>query len=96
MRRILAQARKELTQIVRDRLALALALVLPLILLFLLSTAISLTVHDLPLVIQDLDSTLHVAPLRRRVLRLHLLPRGLLAARSQAGRRAHRQRRARC
>ncbi len=41
----------------RDRLALALALVLPLILLFLLSTAISLTVHDLPLVIQDLDST---------------------------------------
>ena len=29
MRRILAQARKELTQIVRDRLALGLALVLP-------------------------------------------------------------------
>ena len=31
MRRIFAQTRKELTQIARDRLALALALVLPLI-----------------------------------------------------------------
>jgi len=57
MRRILSQARKELTQLVRDRLALALALLLPLILLFLLSTAISLTVHSLPLVIQDLDDS---------------------------------------
>ncbi len=57
MRRILSQARKELTQLVRDPLALALALLLPLILLFLLSTAISLTVHNLPLVIQDLDDS---------------------------------------
>jgi ABC-2 type transport system permease protein len=57
MRRILSQARKELTQLVRDRLALALALVLPLILLFLLSTAIALTVHNLPLAIQDLDDS---------------------------------------
>jgi ABC-2 type transport system permease protein len=57
MRRILSQARKELIQLVRDRLALALALLLPLMLLFLLSTAISLTVHDLPLVIQDLDNS---------------------------------------
>jgi ABC-2 type transport system permease protein len=57
MRRILSQARKELTQLVRDRLALALALLLPLILLFLLSTAISLTVHNLPLLIQDLDDS---------------------------------------
>jgi ABC-2 type transport system permease protein len=57
MRRILSQARKELTQLVRDRLALALALLLPLMLLFLLSTAISLTVHNLPLVIQDLDDS---------------------------------------
>jgi ABC-2 type transport system permease protein len=57
MRRILSQARKELTQLVRDRLALALALLLPLILLFLLSTAIALTVHNLPLVIQDLDDS---------------------------------------
>ncbi|HUO29259.1 MAG TPA: ABC transporter permease [Bryobacteraceae bacterium] len=57
MRRIFSQARKELTQLVRDPLALALALVLPLILLLLLSTAISLTVHNLPIVIQDLDAT---------------------------------------
>lgn len=57
MRRIFSQARKELTQLIRDRLALALALVLPLILLFLLSTAIALTVHNLPLVIQDLDDS---------------------------------------
>src|SRR5215471_5351333 len=57
MRRILAQARKELTQIFRDKLALALALLLPLILLFLLGTALSLTVHDLPLVVQDFDDS---------------------------------------
>lgn len=57
MRRIFAQARKELIQIRRDRLALTLALVLPLILLLLLSTAISLTVHKLPIVIQDLDDS---------------------------------------
>src|SRR5450755_2922974 len=58
MRRILAQIRKELTQIVRDRLALTLALLLPLILLFLLGTAISLTVTNLPLIVQDLDDSL--------------------------------------
>src|SRR5579871_1883236 len=57
MRRIFSQARKELTQLVRDPLALALAILLPLMLLFLLSTAISLTVHNLPLVIQDLDDS---------------------------------------
>ncbi len=57
MRRIIAQARKELTQLVRDKLALALALVLPIFLLLLLSNAISLTVHNLPLVIQDLDDS---------------------------------------
>jgi ABC-2 type transport system permease protein len=57
MRRLFAQTRKELTQIVRDRLALTLALVLPLILLFLLGSAISLTVTDLPLVVQDLDDS---------------------------------------
>jgi len=56
-RRVVAQARKELTQIMRDRLALALALVLPLFLLLLLSNAISLTVNDLPLIVQDLDSS---------------------------------------
>jgi len=62
MRRIIAQARKELTQTFRDRLTLALALVLPLVLLALLGTAISLTVKDIPVVVQDLDQS----PLSRR------------------------------
>lgn len=57
MRRIFAQVRKELTQLVRDRLALALALLLPLFLLLLMGTAISLTVDDMPLVVQDLDNS---------------------------------------
>jgi len=64
MRRIVAQARKELTQVLRDRLALTLALVLPLILLFLLGFAISLTVTDLGIVVQDLDQT----PLSRQYI----------------------------
>ena len=62
MTRILAQVRKELTQIVRDRLALTLALVLPVALIALLGTAISLTVSDIPIVIHDLDQT----PMSRR------------------------------
>jgi len=62
MRRIVAQARKELTQLVRDRLALGLVLVLPLCLTALMGTSISLTVTDIPIVIQDLDQT----PLSRR------------------------------
>jgi ABC-2 type transport system permease protein len=57
MRRIVAQARKELTQIVRDWRTLALALVLPIVLLLLMSTAISLTVNDLPIVVQDFDDS---------------------------------------
>ena len=57
MRRIFAQTRKELTQIVRDPLALTLALVLPVLLLMLLGTALSLTVNNLPMVVQDLDSS---------------------------------------
>ncbi len=57
MRRIIAQTRKELTQIVRDYRTLALALLLPLFLLLLLGTAISLTVDDLPIVVQDLDNS---------------------------------------
>src|SRR5690242_6518077 len=57
MRRVFAQARKELTQIRRDSLALVLALVLPLALLALFGTAISLEVTDLPVAIQDLDRT---------------------------------------
>src|SRR5690242_16314072 len=57
MRRIFAQARKELTQLVRDRLALGLALVLPVALTALMGTTVSLTVTDIPIVIQDLDQT---------------------------------------
>lgn len=57
MRRIIAQARKELTQVMRDRLTLVLALLLPLAMLALNGTAISLSVTDLPIVVQDLDST---------------------------------------
>jgi ABC-2 type transport system permease protein len=49
--------RKELTQLVRDRLALALALVLPLLQLTLMGTAISLNVSNLPIVVQDLDQS---------------------------------------
>ena len=57
MRRIWAQTWKELTQMVRDRLALALALALPVVLLVLQSTAISLTVSDLPIMVQNLDGS---------------------------------------
>jgi ABC-2 type transport system permease protein len=57
MRRILAQCRKELTQIIRDWRTLSLALFLPLVLLTLMSTALSLTVSDLPIIIQDLDDS---------------------------------------
>ena len=62
MRRVVAQARKELIQLVRDRLALGLVLVLPLCLTALMGMSISLTVTDIPIVIQDLDQT----PLSRR------------------------------
>src|SRR5262245_56232246 len=62
--RIAAQIRKDLTQFVRDRLALALALILPVVLTALLGSTISLTVTDLPLAVQDLDQT----PWSRRYL----------------------------
>src|SRR5260370_16866629 len=64
MKRILAQVRKELTQLWRDRLTVALALVLPVLLLLLLSKATSLSVKDIPVVVQDLDKT----PMSRRYL----------------------------
>jgi ABC-2 type transport system permease protein len=57
MRRIFAQARKELTQIARDKLALVLALGLPLGLMMLLGNSISLTVTGLPIIVQDLDDS---------------------------------------
>lgn len=57
MRRVFAQVRKELIQIARDWRTLALALLLPQILLLLMSTAIALTVNDLPIVVQDFDDS---------------------------------------
>ena len=64
MRRIVAQARKELTQFVRDWRTLALALVLPLFMLLLLSAGLSLRVTDLPVAVQDFDDS----PASRRLL----------------------------
>jgi len=57
MRRIIAQMRKELTQIFRDWRTLALALALPVFLLLLMSSALSLTVNELPIVVQDFDGS---------------------------------------
>ncbi len=57
MRRVWAQVHKELTQILRDRLALALTLLLPCILLFLMGTSIALKVGGLPIIVQDLDNS---------------------------------------
>lgn len=64
MRRILAQAKKELIQLRRDRLALVMAIGLPLLLVLLLGNAISLTVTDMSIVVQDLDQT----PVSRRYI----------------------------
>jgi ABC-2 type transport system permease protein len=57
MRRILAQSRKELTQIVRDWRTLTLALILPVVMLMLLSAGLSLTVNELPIAVQDFDAS---------------------------------------
>jgi len=57
VKRVLAQIKKELTQLTRDKLTLVLALALPILLLLLLSNATSLTVKDIPVVVQDLDKT---------------------------------------
>jgi drug efflux transport system permease protein len=57
MKRIIAQFRKELTQLVRDWRTMGLALVLPVVLLLLMSTAISFTATNLPIVVQDLDDS---------------------------------------
>src|SRR5499427_7648309 len=64
MKRVLAQVRKELTQLTRDKLTLALALILPVLLLLLLSKATSLSVKNIPVVVQDLDKT----PLSRQYI----------------------------
>ena len=55
MKRILAQATKELNQLWRDRLTVALAIVLPLLTLFIFGFAIRLESKNIPIVIQDLD-----------------------------------------
>src|SRR6185503_3249184 len=57
MKKILAQAGKELRQFSRDRLTVTLALILPLILMWLIGMSISLSVTDLPLAIKDLDQS---------------------------------------
>ena len=57
MKRIIAQTQKELTQFSRDRLTVVLALVLPIILMWLIGSSVSLTVSDLPVVVQDWDQT---------------------------------------
>ena len=55
--RVLAQVRKELRQLTRDRLAVALALVLPLIQMTLMGQSLAFIVRDLPLVVQDFDDS---------------------------------------
>lgn len=62
MKKILAQAGKELRQFSRDKLTVTLALVLPLVLMWLIGMSISLSVTDLPLAIRDMDQT----PLSRK------------------------------
>lgn len=57
MKRIVAQTRKELTQFSRDRLTVVMALLLPMILMWLIGSSVSLTVSDLPVVVQDWDQT---------------------------------------
>lgn len=57
MRRIVAQAHKELIQIYRDWRTLTLALALPMVLLILMSVALSLKVNHLPVIIQDFDDS---------------------------------------
>src|SRR5262245_55414488 len=55
--RTLAQVRKELRQMTRDRLALALILVLPLMQLTLMGQSLAFIVQDLPVVVQDFDDS---------------------------------------
>ena len=55
--RILAQVRKELRQLTRDRLAVALALLLPVIQLTLMGQSLAFIVRDLPVVVQDFDDS---------------------------------------
>src|SRR5215204_1846243 len=60
----MAQARKEVVQFVRDRLALAMALGLPVALMVLMSTALSLTPTGMPIAVRDYDNS----PASRRLI----------------------------
>lgn len=55
MKRILAQAKKELAQFRRDRLTLALAFILPVMTLFIFGFAIRLEAKNIGLIVQDFD-----------------------------------------
>jgi ABC-2 type transport system permease protein len=55
MKRVLAQIRKELVQLMRDPISVGLAVVLPIILMTLFGVALSLTVSNIPIAVQDLD-----------------------------------------
>jgi len=57
MNRVLAQARIELIQITRDRMALTLILALPVVFLIVIGSATTLKVSHLPIVIQDFDGS---------------------------------------
>ena len=84
MKRIIAQMRKELTQIFRDRLTVALALVLPLILLLMYGNAISFLVKNVAIYVAGFDQTprsrAYIEALAAsRTFRLVSLPEGLRA-----------------
>ncbi len=77
MRRIFAQVRKELIQIVRDKRALGMALVLPMTQLILMGSAISLNVKDLTVAVQDFDDSPASRALVgafRQSITFHLIP----------------------
>ncbi len=57
MKRIIAQAQKEINQFLRDKLTVALAYVLPLMTLILMGYAIRLEEKNIPIAIQDLDNS---------------------------------------
>ena len=93
MRRILAQTRKELTQIIRDKLALGLALLLPLMQLILMGSAISLDVQDLPIAVQDLDdssASRQFIDAFRHSNTFHVVPAGRSSSRKRASQRTKR------
>src|SRR5260370_8166311 len=54
MRRLLEQTRKELIQVFRDKRAILFAIGLPAMLLVIMPQSVSLTVHDLPILLHTL------------------------------------------